>query len=65
MFRGARWWAAPLVVAAVVCAFAPAAGASTATKPALTVKLPCTYLTTAQVQKAFKTGPVSTTTSAG
>jgi hypothetical protein len=65
VFRGARWWAAPLVVAAVVCAFGPAASARTATKPALTVLQPCTYLTPSQVQKAFKAGPVTFTTGTG
>ena len=65
MLRGARWWAAPLAVFSVACALAPAAGARTATKPALTVMLPCTYLTTSQVQKVFRTGPVTTTTATG
>ncbi len=65
MLRGARWWAAPLVVFAVACALGPPAGARTATKPALTVALPCTYLTTSQVQKVFKAGPVTATTPGG
>ncbi len=65
MLRGARWWAAPLVAVGVVCAFGPAAGARTAAKPALTVGQPCTYLTTAQVQKVFATGPVTASALSG
>ncbi|HEY6318347.1 MAG TPA: hypothetical protein VI462_10740 [Acidimicrobiia bacterium] len=59
MLRGARWWAAPLVAVGLVVAFGPAAGARTAAKPVLTVAQPCTYLTTAQVQKVFAGGPVT------
>lgn len=65
MLRGARWWAAPIVAIAVVCAFGPAAGARTPTKPALTPAQPCTYLTTAQVQRAFGAGPVTISTGTG
>lgn len=65
MFKGARWWAAPLVVMAVVFASGPAVGARTVTKPALTVLQPCTYVTTAQVAKVFKASPVTQATGGG
>jgi len=63
VLRGARW-AAPLVVAAVVCLLGAAADARTSTKAALTIAQPCTYLTTSQVQRAFG-GPVTASSSTG
>jgi len=65
VLRGARWWAAPLIAVGVVGAFGPAAGARTVAKPTLTVGRPCTYLTTAQVQKVFASGPVTASSLTG